>query len=73
MTLFARTASAAAAAVFLCLSGPAGAAFESWLEGLPEAEFAMPGHVVADLAVEAVRRGGETTTATIEVLTVEER
>ncbi|MEI9849675.1 MAG: hypothetical protein WDN24_01135 [Sphingomonas sp.] len=57
----------------LNLSGDAGPAIEDWLAGLPEAEFALRGHLVADLGVEAVRREGGTVTALVEALTVEER
>lgn len=44
-----------------------------WIAGLPEAEFALRGHLVADLAVEAWASDGARFTATLAVLTVEER
>jgi hypothetical protein len=52
-------------------TAPASPALEQWLADLPEAEFAIPGHLVADLAIT-----GMTATATridwqIEALTVE--
>jgi hypothetical protein len=42
-----------------------------WIERLPEAEFAIPGHIVADLAVTATARRGGRVAVTIEALTVE--
>lgn len=57
----------------LTLAGAASPAIEDWLLGLPEAEFALRGHLVADVRVEAVRREEGTVTAELEVLTVEER
>ena len=48
-------------------------ALETWLQLLPEAEFALRGHLVADLTVEAVRRAGGRVVAEVEMLTVEER
>ena len=54
------------------LSGPPGDAMLRWLSALPEAEFALRGHLVADLVV--VRRVHDDChfIAEIEVLTVEE-
>jgi hypothetical protein len=43
-----------------------GAAISKWLAGLPEAQWAMRYHIVADIAVAARSVGG----ATIEALTV---
>ena len=40
---------------------------------LPEAEFALRGHLVADLSVESFHREGDVATILLEVLTVEER
>jgi len=57
----------------LTLSAASGAAFEKWLEELPESDFALRGHIVADLVIEGVRRDLRVTFATIEVLTVEDR
>jgi hypothetical protein len=57
----------------ITLVGRESAALDSWLAGLADADFALRGHLVADLQVVRVRRAGEALTATIEVLTVEER
>lgn len=48
-------------------------ALDRWLAALPEAEFGLRGHLVADLVVERILRDGERVTAELEVLTVEER
>ncbi|MGJ3649517.1 hypothetical protein ACLB0R_13725 [Sphingomonas sp. GlSt437] len=45
---------------------------ENWLAGLPEAEFNLPGHLVADLAIDATRRDGTALIATLAALTVED-
>ena len=57
----------------LGLTGPSSATAEAWLRALPEADLRMRDHLVADLKVVAVGRGDGVLTATIEVLTVEER
>jgi len=57
----------------LTLKGAASPALSRWIAALPEAEFALRGHLVADLSVEAVRREGAEATVMLEVLTVEER
>jgi hypothetical protein len=57
----------------LKLTGAASAALTRWIAALPETEFALRGHLVADLSVEAVRRAGAAVTVMLEVLTVEER
>ncbi|MEZ0242790.1 MAG: hypothetical protein ACAH11_05405 [Sphingomonas sp.] len=57
----------------LTLTGAASPALTRWLADLPEAEFALRGHLVADLSVEAIRREGSDVRAMLEVLTVEER
>ena len=54
------------------LSGPSGDAALRWISALPEAEFGLRGHIVADLAVISHVRDDHRFTATIEVLTVEE-
>ena len=41
-----------------------------WIDGLPEAEFAMRGHIVADLVVDRVETIGDREHATIAVLTL---
>lgn len=48
-------------------------ALERWLAELPEHDFALPGHVVADLLVAGSRRSDTTVTIDIEALTVEVR
>lgn len=47
-------------------------ALDAWLGNLSEAEFDVRGHLVADLAVSAVRRSAASVEADLEVLTVEE-
>ena len=55
------------------LTGAACPALTRWIDALPEAEFALRGHLVADLNVEAVRRNGSAVVVMLEILTVEER
>lgn len=55
----------------LTLEAPATAALDAWLETLPETEFVIPGHLVADIAVVAVRRDDARAEVRIEALTVE--
>ncbi|MBO9711403.1 hypothetical protein [Sphingomonas sp.] len=55
------------------IEGEASDALDAWLAALPEAEFALSGHLVADLTVMSARRQGEAVRAEIEVLTVEVR
>ena len=57
----------------LMLSAASGPAFDKWLEELPEADFELRGHIVADLVIAGVRRDLHATFANIEVLTVEDR
>lgn len=57
----------------LVLTSPVSPAFDAWLEALPDAEFALRGHLVADLVVESVRRDAGVATVELEILTVEER
>lgn len=47
-------------------------AFDRWLAALPEAEFRLRGHLVADLVVTGERRTGELADAELEALTVED-
>lgn len=47
------------------------AAADAWLTGLREAEFFLRDHLVADLAVVAVRRTTDALVADLEILTVE--
>lgn len=46
---------------------------ECWLADLPEAELALPGHLIADLKIVRMRQDGTALSATLEVLTVEDR
>ena len=57
----------------LTLAAPASPALDAWLATLPEAEFALPGHLVADLVAERIVRTGGTLTAELEILTIEAR
>jgi hypothetical protein len=57
----------------LTLEGTASPALDAWLAALPEAEFALKDHLVAELVVDGVARDGESVRARLEVLTVEER
>ncbi|MCH7860476.1 hypothetical protein ACQKOH_09765 [Sphingomonas sp. NPDC092331] len=54
------------------LAAPPSGAFDAWIAGLPDAELRLRGHLVADLAVEHVRRTDDRVTVSLEVLTVEE-
>lgn len=57
----------------LTLVGTPSPGFDAWIAALPEAVFALRGHLVADLRVERVSRSGDRVAATIEILTLEER
>jgi hypothetical protein len=46
-------------------------ALDAWLAALPETEFTMRGHLIADIVVESRRREGELTKIALEVLTVD--
>jgi hypothetical protein len=52
-------------------TAPATPALEQWLADLPEAEFALPGHLVADLTIAAMTATAERIDFRIEALTVE--
>lgn len=56
----------------LTVMAPATVSLEAWLAGLPEAEFRLRGHLVADLVVANEPRVGEQAAATLEILTVED-
>lgn len=56
----------------LALAASPSHTLDAWLAGLPEAEFALRGHLVADLAVDSRMRVGERLELRIGVLTVEE-
>jgi len=45
---------------------------DRWLAQLPDGDFAIRGHLVADLVTQAVRREGGTVEAELEILTLEE-
>lgn len=57
----------------ITLVGRRAAVLDRWVAALPEAEFALRGHLVADIKLVRVRRAGDAVTIAIEVLTVEER
>jgi hypothetical protein len=57
----------------LTLASTASPLLDSWLAALPEAEFNLRGHLVADLTVMRVSRDGDAVSVALEVLTVEER
>lgn len=57
----------------ITLSSHSGTALDRWLAELPEAEFALHGHLVADLLVAGTRRSGNAVEISLEVLTVEDR
>ncbi|MES2445002.1 MAG: hypothetical protein V4574_19425 [Pseudomonadota bacterium] len=56
----------------LTLDGDVSPALDAWLAALPEAEFALRDHLVADLSVQSTRREGAAATIVLEILTVEE-
>ncbi len=76
VTVTAREATPWASATFagarhkITLEAPRSSALDIWLEQLPETEFALRGHLVADLVVVGVSRLGERVEARLEVLTV---
>lgn len=55
----------------LSLEGEASPALEAWLAALPEAEFALRDHLVADMVLLAVKREG-VVGMMVEVLTLED-
>jgi len=57
----------------LLLAAPPSPALDTWIAQLPEAEFVLRGHLVADLTVESRTRVGNRVELKIGVLTVEER
>ncbi|WP_431469828.1 hypothetical protein [Sphingosinithalassobacter sp. LHW66-3] len=57
----------------LKLAATPGDALSRWLAALPEAEFALRGHLLADLTIERLVRNDEEAFVFLEVLTVEER
>lgn len=57
----------------LLLTATPSSALDAWIADLPEAEFALRGHLVADLTVESRTRIGDRVELNIGVLTVEER
>lgn len=56
----------------LRLAAPPSPALDAWIARLPEADLRLRRHLVADLAVEHVRRTEDRVTISLEVLTVEE-
>jgi hypothetical protein len=57
----------------LTFAGEASPGLDAWLAALPDAEFALRDHLVADLVVQSVRREDGAASVELEVLTVEER
>ena len=57
----------------LTLSGVATSALDVWLDSLPEAEWELCGHLVADLCVGARKRCDDQLEVELEALTVEDR
>lgn len=57
----------------LLLTAAPSPALDAWIADLPEAEFALRGHLVADLTVAVRSRVGDRVELKIAVLTVEER
>jgi hypothetical protein len=57
----------------LSLAAVASPALDRWIAGLPEAEFDLRGHLVADLTLDAWARVGDRVELQIGVLTVEAR
>lgn len=59
--------------VTLALEGEgAGDAADAFLGGLTEAEFELPGHILADIAPAGEKRTGDRVRLTLEALTVED-
>jgi hypothetical protein len=56
----------------LTVEARATAGLDRWLARLPEAEFALRGHLVADLAVTAIQHCDGRARVSIEALTVED-
>lgn len=57
----------------LTLAGEASPALDAWMAALPEAEFALRGHLVAETSVQSTCCEDAAVTAVLEVLTLEER
>jgi hypothetical protein len=57
----------------LTLSATPGPALDAWLAALGDTDLRLRGHLVADLAVEHVRRAADQVTVSLEALTVEDR
>lgn len=55
----------------VALRGAMSAHLDAWLAALPDAEFALRGHVLADIAVTRVTREAEWVSISLEALTVE--
>lgn len=56
----------------LVLRAPDSVMLDRWLAQLPDGNFAIRGHLVADLATQAVRHEGGSVEAELEILTLEE-
>lgn len=55
----------------MVLAAAESAALDQWLAALPEAEFDLRGHVLADITLINVRRADVRTVVVVEALTVE--
>ena len=56
----------------LTIEAPLTAGLDRWLAALPEAEFALRGHLVADLTLASIEHCEGRATVAIEALTVED-
>jgi hypothetical protein len=54
------------------LAAPAVPGLRSWIRTLPEADFALRGHLVADLSVDAIETIDDERRATLTILTLDE-
>ncbi|UYY59801.1 hypothetical protein [Sphingomonas sp. S2-65] len=57
----------------LTLEAPPSIQLDAWLAALPEAEFRLRGHLVADIAVAGMERDNGRVLLCLEALTIEER
>lgn len=55
----------------ITLQASTSGALDDWLGALPEADFDLRGHLLADIAVASIRRISDRVTIGIEALTVE--
>jgi hypothetical protein len=67
------SATFAGARHMLSVTSRASSALDAWLAALPETEFALRDHLVADLVVQSVKQEAGEAVIALEILTVEER